>query len=89
MRIAENWLVIGSFDKLSAYVESKGGRIPTEPELRLFLDKFNVGYEEGANVGFRSWYRARRCFGLCFACLPLLTDEQSYCRMTPWWRTWI
>lgn len=56
MRIAENWPMIGSFDELSAYAEWKGGRIPTEPELRLFLDRFNIGYEEGANVGFRNWH---------------------------------
>ena len=48
--------MIGSFDELSAYAVSKGGRIPTEPELRLFLDRFNVGYEGGANVGFRNWH---------------------------------
>ncbi|KAF9651042.1 hypothetical protein BDM02DRAFT_3154603 [Thelephora ganbajun] len=56
MKIAENWPMVGSFDELSACAESKGGRIPTEPELRLFLDRFNVGYEEGANVGFRNWH---------------------------------
>jgi hypothetical protein len=48
--------MIGSFDELSAYAESKGGRIPIEPELRLFLDKFNVGYEGGGNVGFGDWH---------------------------------
>ena len=49
--------MVGSFDELLAYAESKGGRIPTEPELRLFLDsKFNVGYEGGGNVGFRNWH---------------------------------
>lgn len=56
MRIAGNWPMIGSFDELSAYAESRGGRVPTEPELRLFLDRFNVGYEEGGNVGFRNWH---------------------------------
>jgi hypothetical protein len=38
------------------YASVKGGRIPTEPELRLFLDKFSSGYEGGANVGFRNWH---------------------------------
>ena len=56
MRFAENWPMVGSFDELSAYAKWKGGRIPTEYELQLFLDGFNVGYEEGANVGFRNWH---------------------------------
>lgn len=56
MRVAENWPMVGSFDELSAYAKWKGGRIPTEYELQLFLDGFNVGYEEGANVGFRNWH---------------------------------
>jgi len=56
MRIAKDWPMIGSYDELSAYAKSKGGRIPTEHELRLFLDRFDVGYEEGANVGFRNWH---------------------------------
>jgi hypothetical protein len=34
----------------------KGGRLPTEPELRLFYDKFESGYEGGANIGFRNWH---------------------------------
>jgi hypothetical protein len=38
------------------YASVKGGRIPTEPELRLFLDKFSSGYEGDANVGFRNWH---------------------------------
>ena len=45
----------GSFGELSAYAESKGGLIPTEPQLRLFSGKFNAGHEEGADVGFRDW----------------------------------
>lgn len=48
--------MVGSFDELSAYAKWKGGRIPTEYELQLFLDGFNVGYEGGANVGFRNWH---------------------------------
>jgi hypothetical protein len=45
-----------SYNNLSAYAIVKGGRIPTEPELRLFLNKFESGYEGGANVGFRNWH---------------------------------
>lgn len=56
MEIACNWPVLASYDDLALYAQSKGGRLPTEPELRLFLDKYDVGYEGGANVGFRNWH---------------------------------
>jgi len=56
MRVAENWPMIGSLDGLPVCAELKEGWILTEPELRLLLDRFNVGYEEGANVGFRNWH---------------------------------
>ncbi|PIL22429.1 hypothetical protein GSI_15117 [Ganoderma sinense ZZ0214-1] len=56
MKIAQHWPIKTSFDNLSVYANVKGGRIPTEPELRLFLDKFECGYEGGANIGFRNWH---------------------------------
>lgn len=56
MKIARNWPIMTSCDNLSTYAKVKGGRLPTEPELRLFFDKFNCGYEGGANVGFRNWH---------------------------------
>ncbi|OCH92651.1 hypothetical protein OBBRIDRAFT_791097 [Obba rivulosa] len=56
LHIAKHWPVITSFDNLSKYASVKGGRIPTEPELRLFLDRFDCGYEGGANIGFRNWH---------------------------------
>ena len=56
MKIAQHWPVKASFDSLSVYANVKGGRIPTEPELRLFLDKFECSYEGGANTGFRNWH---------------------------------
>ena len=56
MEIARNWPVLTSFDDLKLYARSKGGRLPTEPELRLFLDKYDVGYEGGTNIGFRHWH---------------------------------
>jgi len=52
--IAQHWPVIAPYDTLSAYATVKGGRLPTEAELRLFYDKFENGYEGGANVGFRT-----------------------------------
>lgn len=56
MVYARHWPVLTSYDDLAAFASSKGGRIPTEPELRLFLDKYQISYEEGANVGFRNWH---------------------------------
>ncbi|KAI0826841.1 DUF323 domain-containing protein [Trametes gibbosa] len=56
LKIAHNWPLVTSYDNLSTYASVKGGRIPTEPELRLFHDKFECGYEGGANVGFRNWH---------------------------------
>lgn len=56
MEIAQHWPVITSYVDLSTYATVKGGRLPTEPELRLFYDKFESGYEGGANVGFRNWH---------------------------------
>ncbi|KAK2464199.1 hypothetical protein APHAL10511_003656 [Amanita phalloides] len=56
MEVARNWAVLTSYDDLALYAQFKGGRLPTEPELRLFLDLYDVGYEGGANVGFRHWH---------------------------------
>ncbi|KAH7885435.1 hypothetical protein F5I97DRAFT_1811346 [Phlebopus sp. FC_14] len=56
MQVAWEWPVLTCYDNLSIYASVKGGRIPTEPELRVFLDKFESGYEGGANTGFRNWH---------------------------------
>ena len=56
MTIAWDWPVLTSYDNLSVYASVKGGRIPTEPELRVFMDKFACGYGGGANTGFRNWH---------------------------------
>jgi len=56
MDIAQKWPVMTTYDTLSIYAIVKGGRLPTEAELRLFLDKFDSGYEGGSNVGFRNWH---------------------------------
>ena len=56
MDIADHWPVLTAYDDLVAYAASKGGRLPTEPELRLFLDLYDVGFEGGANTGFRHWH---------------------------------
>lgn len=56
MRVARTWPVLTAYDDIAAYAASRGGRIPTELELRLFLDTYQIGYEEGANMGFRNWH---------------------------------
>lgn len=56
MVIAAHWPVLTAYDDLAAYAKSKGGRLPTESELRLFLDTYDVGHEGGANIGFRNWH---------------------------------
>ncbi|KAI0043936.1 DUF323 domain-containing protein [Auriscalpium vulgare] len=56
MKIAKRWPVVADYNSLSTYASVKGGRIPTEPELRLFYDKFECGYEGGRNIAFRNWH---------------------------------
>jgi formylglycine-generating enzyme required for sulfatase activity len=56
MEVAKDWPVLTSYDDLDHFARHKGGRLPTEPELRLFFDKYEVGHEGGANVGFRNWH---------------------------------
>lgn len=64
IQVAWDWPVLTSYDNLSVYASVKGGRIPTEPELRIFLDKFESGYEGGANTGFRNWHPLPATMGL-------------------------
>ena len=56
MKVAKNWPVLTAYDDLQIYAKSTGGRLPTEPELRLLLDTYDVGHEGGANVGFKNWH---------------------------------
>ncbi|TFK70933.1 hypothetical protein BDN72DRAFT_495551 [Pluteus cervinus] len=56
MKIAQDWPIMTSYNNLSVYAMVKGGRLPTEPELRLFYDKFESGFEGGSNWGFRNWH---------------------------------
>ncbi|KZT50868.1 hypothetical protein CALCODRAFT_443939 [Calocera cornea HHB12733] len=51
---AQHWPVQTSYDDIAAYAKSKGGRIPTEFELRAFLDLTDTGAM--ANVGFKNWH---------------------------------
>lgn len=54
--IAAEWPVLASHDGLAAYAAARGGRLPSEAELRRFLDLYDVGYDGGANVGMRNWH---------------------------------
>jgi hypothetical protein len=56
MDVARDWPVVSDCNGLSAYAASKGGRLPSDAELRLFYDTFDCGYAGGANVGFRNWH---------------------------------
>lgn len=64
MEYAQHWPVLASYDDLTAFARAKGGRLPTEPELRLLLDTYDVGHEGGANVGFRNWHPIPATMGL-------------------------
>ncbi|KAG9315838.1 histidine-specific methyltransferase [Chiua virens] len=64
MTTAWDWPVLTSYDNLSIYASVQGGRLPTEQELRVFMDKFECGYEGGANIGFRNWHPVPATTGL-------------------------
>ncbi|TFK44450.1 C-type lectin protein [Crucibulum laeve] len=64
MQVAQHWPVLTAYDDLVTYAHSKGGRLPTEPELRLFLDTYDVSHEDGANVGFRNWHPVPATMGI-------------------------
>ncbi|KAH7917459.1 hypothetical protein BV22DRAFT_1108567 [Leucogyrophana mollusca] len=64
MSIAQHWPVLTSYDGLSAYATSKGGRLPTAPELPLLATNWHpvpatTGCEElggrGSNGGVWEW----------------------------------
>lgn len=45
IKTAWNWPLMTSYNDFSTYAIVKGGRLPTDPELRLFYDQFESGYE--------------------------------------------
>ncbi|GAA99435.1 uncharacterized protein L969DRAFT_93896 [Mixia osmundae IAM 14324] len=53
--VAQHWPVMASGKQLQAFAMSKGGRLPTEPELRLFLSRCLVD-QPSANIGFCNWH---------------------------------
>jgi L-histidine Nalpha-methyltransferase / hercynylcysteine S-oxide synthase len=56
MDVARHWPVMTAYDDMLTYARALGGRLPDEAELRLFLDTYVVGHDEGANVAFRNWH---------------------------------
>ncbi|KAH8827940.1 C-type lectin protein [Flagelloscypha sp. PMI_526] len=64
MSIAHSWPCLTAYDDLEAYAQSKGGRLPSEPELRIFLDQYNDTHAEGGNMGFRNWHPLPATAGL-------------------------
>jgi formylglycine-generating enzyme required for sulfatase activity len=55
LRTAENWPCMASGKQLEAYAKNVGGRLPTEPELRRFMQDHPVDHV-GANIGFTNWH---------------------------------
>ncbi|KAG6919836.1 hypothetical protein DXG01_000341 [Tephrocybe rancida] len=64
MEIAQHWPVLTSYNDLQEYACSKGGRLPTEIELQLFLDMYEVGHAGGSNTGLRNWHPIPATTGL-------------------------
>ncbi|KAG8923205.1 hypothetical protein FRC01_013058 [Tulasnella sp. 417] len=54
MSVAANWPFVSAYDDLEAFAKWKGGRLPTEQELRMYMDKYE-GAEE-SNIGFKNWH---------------------------------
>lgn len=58
MDVAQHWPLMASGEELTAYAKWKGGRIPTEPELRMLWES-EVGPRPAglsANVGIKRWH---------------------------------
>ncbi|KAG8951718.1 hypothetical protein FRC04_005739 [Tulasnella sp. 424] len=54
LSVAANWPFAGAYDDLVAFAKWKGGRLPTEVELRTYMDRYE-GSEE-SNIGFKNWH---------------------------------
>jgi hypothetical protein len=58
MDVAQHWPLMASGEELTAYAKWKGGRIPTESELRMLWES-EVGPRPAglsANVGVKRWH---------------------------------
>lgn len=59
MSVGRLWPVQASGSQLRAYASWKGGRLPTQAELRRFMDATtspNCTDRPGTNIGFRNWH---------------------------------
>lgn len=58
MDVAGKWPLQASKCEVEAYAKHKGGRLPTESELRLFWENEQGSRPAGemANVGFKNWH---------------------------------
>lgn len=57
MAVAQHWPVIASPQQLSAFARSKGGRLPTEPELHRFWQEQGPDVAgANANTGLVRWH---------------------------------
>lgn len=55
MAVAAAWPLTASRDELAAFARSRGGRLPTEPELRA-LWAHPLGPKQAPNAAFRHWH---------------------------------
>lgn len=55
---AGRWPLMASRNEIEAYAKWKGGRLPTEPEIRLMWENEQGPRPAGltANVGFKNWH---------------------------------
>jgi formylglycine-generating enzyme required for sulfatase activity len=58
MNVARHWPLMASGEELMRYAQWKGGRLPTEPELRLLWESETGPRPAGlsANAGVRRWH---------------------------------
>lgn len=56
--VGKEWPLMASKLEIEAYAGSKGGRLPTEAELRVLWETDNGPRVDGenANIGFRNWH---------------------------------
>ncbi|KAG8859914.1 hypothetical protein FRB91_005784 [Serendipita sp. 411] len=60
LSVAADWPLMASYEELDSFARAKGGRIPTEAELRLFMDDQNsrgiVNGYNNAGWGYQRWW---------------------------------
>jgi formylglycine-generating enzyme required for sulfatase activity len=81
--VARHWPVQGSGEQLAAYATSKGGRLPSEAELRRFYDDHPVDVP-GRNLGFANWHPVPCVRPACSGTACRLTrDAQALAAVRP------